>query len=143
MPGDTTKVIATVALGFGLYLSFVPPPQPAAAAEAATKEDLTAAVSQLTKTITDGNKTITDSNEATRRAITDSGNNIVNAIREMTAQQQHSMPVTCGEDCRPHHHPEPTKVLLVEKVVHVASHRPHWCCRPPPPPCPPGRGWYY
>jgi hypothetical protein len=56
MPGDTTKVIATVALGLGVYVSFVPPPQAALADEAATKEDLEAAVTDLKRAIADGNK---------------------------------------------------------------------------------------
>jgi hypothetical protein len=141
MPGDTTKVIATVALGLGLYVSFVPPPQPAAAADL-TQEHFDEAVAQLSRDI---GREIRDNNRDLADAIADAvrRNTTTPALPADPLGPPRTGPLGCADrsDCRPPHHHVPAKVIVVEKVVHVAQ-RPHWCCRPPPPPpCP--RGWYY
>jgi hypothetical protein len=140
MTEDTTKAIATVALGLGLYVSFVPPPQPAAAADL-TKEHFDETVAQLSRDI---GREIRDNNRALADAIAD-------AVRRSTTTPAlpgdlgppRPGPLGCADrsDCRPPHQHVPTRVVVVEKVVHVVQ-RPHWCCRSPPPPCPPGWGWY-
>jgi hypothetical protein len=143
MPGDTTKVIATVALGLALYISFVPPPQPAAAADL-TKEHFDEVVAQLSRDI---GREIRDNNRDLAEAIADAvrRNTTTPALRADALDPPRPGPLGCAarSDCRPPHHHVPTRVLVVEKVVHVAP-RPHGCCRPPPPrPCPPEWGWYY
>jgi hypothetical protein len=160
MPGDTTKVIVTVALGLALYISFVPPPQPAAAADALTEGDKRYLENTFKDLLTTaiGDK-IKQNNQDLADRIADkikqNNQDLADKIAAAT-NTQHPVPVSCVDrsdcrvpvscvdrsDCRPPPHHVPIKVVVVEKVVHVAP-RPHWCCRPPPPrPCPPEWGWY-
>jgi hypothetical protein len=119
MARHTIKVIATGALGLALSTtSILPPPQPAVAAEALTKEQFDAGIQQLTKDI---GKAIKDNNR-------DLADEIANAINRASDRHHLSTPVVHE------------RTVVVERPVRVA-HRPHWCCRPPPPPCPPWWEW--
>jgi hypothetical protein len=134
MLNDIIKVIV-VALGLALYTTaIVSPPRPATAqtvpapSPVLTTDQFDQAMAQLSRDI--------------GREIKDNNRDLADAI-SAAMRQDHSGPVSCEDrsDCRPPHHHVPTKVVVVEKVVHVA-HRPQWCCRPPPPPpCPPWWGW--
>jgi hypothetical protein len=117
------KVIATGALGLALSTtSVVPPPQPALAAEALTKEHFDEEIGKLTKAIKE-----------------ELPKEIANVIKNNNKDLAEAIAVAISPH-HPVHEPHPTpQMVVVQKPVQV-SHRPHWCCRPPPPPCPPW-GW--